>query len=76
MQVPFGVIQTKDHIIKSIVEKPIREFCINAGIYVLNPSLINYIDGCKFLSMPDFLNEKIKMGAPVNAFPIYVSTPI
>ena len=34
-QVPYGVIESDGHYIRSMVEKPIQRFFINAGIYLL-----------------------------------------
>jgi dTDP-glucose pyrophosphorylase/CBS domain-containing protein len=43
VQVPYGVVRLDGDKIKSIDEKPIHRFFVNAGIYVLNPSLIDII---------------------------------
>ncbi len=42
-QVPFGVIEIDEHRIKSIDEKPIQQFYVNAGIYVLNPDTLSLL---------------------------------
>ena len=42
-QVPYGVVNLKDNIIKSIDEKPIHSFFVSAGIYILSPKILNYI---------------------------------
>ena len=70
-QVPYGVIKTNDHLITSIVEKPIHKFFVNAGIYVLEKRLINKVDGLKYLDMPNLLEEQILQGEQVNSFPLH-----
>mgnify|MGYP000555384188 CR=1 FL=1 len=40
-QVPYGVVQIDNYNIKEIKEKPVHKFFVNAGIYVLNKTLIN-----------------------------------
>ena len=70
-QVPYGVIQAKEHRITSIVEKPVHKFFINAGIYVLNPDALNGIDGRSYLDMPNLLSEKINENRQVNMFPLH-----
>lgn len=71
IQVPYGVIEQDGDVIKDIVEKPIQNFFINAGIYVLNPCIRNYIDGNNYLDMPHLLKGQIEKGEKVNMFPIH-----
>ena len=70
-QVPYGVIKAEKHRVTKIVEKPVHKFFINAGIYVLNPEVLNAIDGKSYLDMPLLLNEKINRNRQVNMFPVY-----
>ena len=69
-QVPYGVVEIDDYNIKRITEKPVHKFFVNAGIYVLNRSLINKVDGKSCLDMTDFLEKELNNGG-VNAFPIH-----
>jgi len=69
-QVPYGVIEIANNKIKKIEEKPIHSFFVNAGIYVLDKSLVNRMDGKSYLDMPDLLNKEInKVG--VSVFPVH-----
>jgi dTDP-glucose pyrophosphorylase len=70
-QVPYGVIETDNHRIISIIEKPVHKFLVNAGIYVLNNSLVRKIDGKSYLDMPLLLENQIKKNEQVNIFPIH-----
>lgn len=70
-QVPYGVVTVKDVGIDSIVEKPVQRFFVNAGIYVLEPSLINKVDGLSYIDMPTFLSDRKQSGECINAFPIH-----
>ncbi len=70
-QVPYGVIETTGKQINSIKEKPIHKFFVNAGIYVLNPSMLDTIDGVSYLDMPNFLEEKINNLSQISMFPIH-----
>ena len=72
-QVPYGVITAKENKVLSIVEKPIHRFFINAGIYVLNTSIIRRINTGGYLDMPQMLQDEIDQGSQVNLFPIYES---
>ena len=69
-QVPYGVVEIDNYNIKEIKEKPVHKFFVNAGIYVLNRSLINKVDGKSYLDMTDFLEKELNNGG-VKAFPIY-----
>jgi NDP-sugar pyrophosphorylase family protein len=70
-QVPYGVIEMEDQRITNIIEKPIHKFFVNAGIYVLNSSLVKSVDGRSYLDMPNLLKMQIKEKAQVTMFPIH-----
>ena len=57
-QVPYGVVDIENYIIKGIKEKPVHKFFVNAGIYVLNKTLINKLDGQSYIDMTDFLDKE------------------
>ena len=71
IQVPYGVIEQDGDMISNIIEKPIHNFFINAGIYVLNPSIKRDIDGRNYIDMPNLLKQQIKKNENVNMFPIH-----
>lgn len=59
-QIPYGVIEVdSENNIKAMKEKPIKEFFINTGIYVLNPQVLNYVPKDDFFDLPS-LFEIIK----------------
>jgi dTDP-glucose pyrophosphorylase len=70
-QVPYGVIKADGHRITSIEEKPLHKFFVNAGVYVLNPSILNDVDGMNYLDMPQLLERKIEDNGQVNMFPVH-----
>ena len=71
-KVPYGVVNINNFRITDITEKPIHKFFVNAGIYVLNKSLICKVDGKSSLDMTDFLTKEIEDNdASVSAFPIH-----
>ena len=69
-QVPYGVVQIDNYNIQEIKEKPVHKFFVNAGIYVLNKTLINKLDGKSYLDMTDLLDKEL-INEKVNAFPIH-----
>ncbi|MBN2640706.1 MAG: nucleotidyltransferase family protein [Victivallales bacterium] len=42
-QVPYGVVNLNQENILSIKEKPVHKFFVNAGVYVLDPMVLEYI---------------------------------
>ena len=71
MQIPFGVVNTEELQAKSIVEKPIQKFFVNAGIYVLEPELVNKVNNNTSIDMPNLLENQIGQGEKISVFPIY-----
>lgn len=70
-QVPYGVITSEGAQIKSMVEKPVHKFFVNAGIYLLNPELVKSVKCGMRIDMPTLLEQQIDIGNPVNMFPIH-----
>ncbi len=70
-QVPYGVIETNGNQITSIIEKPVHNFFVNAGIYVLEPELVQKVNGFGYLDMPNLLEQQIEAGAQINSFPVH-----
>ena len=71
VEVPFGVVNMEGHTVGEIVEKPILNHYVNAGIYVLNPELINRIQPKTSLDMPGFINFLIGEKVVVTGFPLH-----
>lgn len=70
-QQPFGVVETHGVEITGFVEKPVVQSRINAGIYVLNPEVLNILKTDTHCDMPtlfEILREKRKRTV---AYPIY-----
>lgn len=72
VQVPYGTLELDGQEVLEIQEKPAFNFFINAGIYVLEPNLIDRVKAKQQLDMPDFLSEvKALPSHKVGAFPIH-----
>ena len=70
--IPYGVVNVKDQQVISIEEKPVQNYFVNAGIYVLNPQIIsNLKKKVSYLDMPYLLEQIIKKKDKVNMFPIH-----
>jgi len=70
IQVPYGVINISDGAIKSIDEKPVHRFFVNAGIYVLSPSVLELVHKNKHLDMNKLFDQIIETGLTTTAFPL------
>lgn len=70
-QVPYGVIMAEGYRLTGIVEKPVHNFFVNAGIYVLSPLLVKKVDGRRYLDMPRLLEKQIEKNEQVNVFPVH-----
>ena len=62
MQVPFGVVHEKDGRISSIFEKPVHQFMVSAGIYVLSPSVLKLVPRDQFFDMPSLFEAIAEEG--------------
>jgi dTDP-glucose pyrophosphorylase len=71
MQVPYGVVQQDEARVLGIVEKPIHRVFVNAGIYVLEPEVLEHIDAGQALDMPVLLDRLIHDGQTVRSFPLH-----
>jgi len=58
-QVPFGVIESDGHNIKSMVEKPTQRFHVNAGIYVVSRKIIEQVKNNEVVDMPSLLERHL-----------------
>jgi len=72
IEVPYGVVDVSETgRVVHIKEKPTQTFMVNAGIYVLEPSLIALVPRGKPYPMTDLIQEVISKDMPIGAFPIF-----
>lgn len=69
-QVPYGVVKVDGYHILEIDEKPTQTFFVNAGIYVLNPSILELVPADKHMDMPDLFKMALELSRPHAVFPI------
>ena len=69
-QVPYGVVKVDDNKILSIDEKPIYNFFISAGIYMLSPESLEYIPKNQFYDMPTLFEKLISENQNIISFPL------
>jgi NDP-sugar pyrophosphorylase family protein len=71
LQNPFGVVRITEGKVVEIVEKPVISSKINAGIYVLNPSVIASIPRGEACDMPSILQSAISRQSTVVPFQLH-----
>jgi dTDP-glucose pyrophosphorylase len=69
-QVPYGVVEVDEHRLARIDEKPIQRFFVNAGIYVLEPRVLERIPAEGPFDMPQLLERVREAQEVVSVFPI------
>ncbi len=70
LKVPYGVIKCNGSYVQEIDEKPEYSFFINAGIYLLQPTVRRYIPNGQCLDMTDLIKLLIQDGRSVASFPV------
>ncbi len=69
-QVPYGVVETKDMRITNINEKPVQRFFINAGIYVLEPEVLDLAQPKTFIDMTEVFKKLVVKNESTAVFPV------
>lgn len=70
-QVPYGVVQMDDLQVLTLEEKPVVSHYVNAGIYLLDPALLDLVPQNLFFDMPTLLEKAIQRQHRVSAFPVH-----
>ena len=69
-RIPYGVVSVDQHRFVAIEEKPLQRYFVNAGIYALEPSVLDAIDGHESLDMTDLFARVAETVGGVVVFPI------
>ncbi len=70
IEVPFGVVQTNGVNVRAITEKPVIRHFINAGIYMVNPSVCRLVPDDRRFDMTDLISALLESAGNVVCFPI------
>jgi dTDP-glucose pyrophosphorylase/CBS domain-containing protein len=70
IKVPYGVVDSDGSRITGLREKPDLTLFVNAGIYLLEPSVYSFIPENEHFNMTDLIQRLIEAGRPVVSFPI------
>jgi len=67
--VPYGVIESEGTYVRCVREKPVLKFQVNAGIYMLEPSVVQHIPNGQS-DMTHLIQRLLEDGRPVVTFPM------
>ena len=70
-EIPYGVISTEGQQAIQLEEIPVLRHQINAGLYVIEPSLIKLLTKNQHCHMPDFLTKVLTNNKKVVVFPVH-----
>ena len=70
VKIPYAIISKDDERLLDIKEKPIYNYYIGAGIYILSPSVLKKIDNEQYLDMPMLINNVKSSGGSVLVYDI------
>ena len=70
VRIPFAVMTSSGAKLERFVEKPMYDFQVNAGVYILNSSLIEKIP-CELYNMTDLVDDLLDTKSEVGVFPIH-----
>lgn len=70
VEIPYGVIQCEGSIVRSLEEKPRLTMLVNAGIYLLQPTVYEHVPSGERFNMTDLIQWLLEAGRTVVGFPI------
>ena len=68
--VPFGVIEFDNHRLLGIREKPTQKFFVNAGVYLLDPGILDHLAPNEAVDMPTLIDRTIATEKMSVVFPL------
>jgi dTDP-glucose pyrophosphorylase/predicted transcriptional regulator len=70
-QVPYGVVENDGPYVQQVREKPHMTALVNAGIYMLEPEVYNYIPVGQRFDMTELIQWLLDDGQTIVSFPIH-----
>jgi dTDP-glucose pyrophosphorylase len=71
LSIPYGVVESEGAFVHALGEKPVFNFFVNAGIYLLEPSVYRFIPNDQRFDMTDLIQRLLDEERPVANFPIF-----
>ena len=70
-EIPYGVVCMDGLNVLTLEEKPVIDHYVNAGVYLLDPALLDLVPQDRFFDMPTLLEKAMQHQHRVSAFPIH-----
>ena len=70
LKVPYGVMECDGPFVRLVREKPNLSFLVNAGVYLLEPSVHHYIPNGERFDMTDLIQRLLEEKRRVVSFPV------
>jgi dTDP-glucose pyrophosphorylase len=70
VNIPYAVLEIENNNVLSFEEKPTYNYYSNAGIYLLNKNLVEFVPDKGSFNATDLIDELIKRGKKISSFPI------
>ena len=70
VQVPYCVVETDGVDVQRVSEKPVLQFFVNAGVYLLEPEIRSWLSEQSRVDMTDLIRDLSSAGRRVVSFPI------
>jgi NDP-mannose synthase len=69
VKIDFGVLETAGGNITEYIEKPMLDYLVSMGVYVMEPAVLNHIKRGDYLDLPDLVRLLLGSGERVRAYP-------
>lgn len=70
VQVPFGVVECDGEAVRCLTEKPVLNFFVNGGMYLMEPCVFEHLPSGERFDMTDLIQRLIERGRKVVSFPV------
>lgn len=69
-EVPYGVVQIDKHRLIGITEKPVEHHFVSAGVYAIEPEVLDWIPKRTYYDMPSLFEALLEKKAATSVFPV------
>jgi NDP-sugar pyrophosphorylase family protein len=70
VQIPFGVVECEGEVVRHLTEKPMLNFFVNGGMYLMEPTVFQYLPAGERFDMPDLIQRLLQQNRLVVSFPV------
>jgi dTDP-glucose pyrophosphorylase len=70
-RIPYGVVRMDDVMVQAIEEKPVLSNYVSAGIYLIEPDILELVPSDQLFDMPQLMERVLEQRHRVSAFPIH-----